>query len=124
MKKISNKMALIFVCIVIFLALTVVYCHNRFGDNVQFVYIYENGELRKVIDLKKVDDTLHINLGSNIICVEKDCVYMEYADCPDGLCVKQGKISKGGQSIVCLPNKTVVETKGKGGKVDAVAGKR
>jgi hypothetical protein len=34
------------------------------------------------------------------------------ADCPDKLCVKDGMISKPGQSLVCLPNKVVVEVKG------------
>ena len=35
------------------------------------------------------------------------------ADCHDSLCIYQGKISKVGQSLVCLPNKVMVEIKGK-----------
>ena len=31
------------------------------------------------------------------------------ADCPDHLCVKQGKISADGEMIVCLPNKVTVQ---------------
>ncbi len=34
---------------------------------------------------------------------------MDKADCPDKLCVKQGKISKSGESIICLPHKVVVK---------------
>lgn len=31
------------------------------------------------------------------------------ASCPDGICVNHRAVSKRGQSIVCLPNKVVVE---------------
>ncbi len=34
------------------------------------------------------------------------------ADCPDKVCIKDGMIIKPGQSLVCLPNKVVVEIKG------------
>ena len=35
-------------------------------------------------------------------------VWIDQADCPDKLCVKQGKISKNGQSIICLPHKLTI----------------
>ena len=34
---------------------------------------------------------------------------MTDADCPDKLCVKTGRISKTGETIVCLPHRVVVE---------------
>jgi hypothetical protein len=37
---------------------------------------------------------------------------MAEADCPDGLCVKQHKIDKTGQTIVCLPHRVVIEIEG------------
>ncbi len=36
------------------------------------------------------------------------------ADCPDKLCVHQKAISKTHETIVCLPNKVVVEVTGEG----------
>ena len=33
---------------------------------------------------------------------------MSEANCHDQLCVKQGRINKVGQSIVCLPNRVVI----------------
>lgn len=36
-------------------------------------------------------------------------VQMIWADCPDQLCVKQGRIQKNGRTIVCLPNQVVLE---------------
>lgn len=50
--------------------------------------------------------------GVNLLVIENGEVYMKDADCPDSLCVKQGKISMKGQSIICLPHKVVVEITG------------
>lgn len=44
------------------------------------------------------------------------------ADCPDKLCVKQKAINLDGETLVCLPNKVVVEIKSESeNSVDAVA---
>lgn len=48
----------------------------------------------------------------NKIMIRDSKVLMIDADCPDSLCVNQGKISEVGQSIVCLPNKVMIEIKG------------
>jgi len=47
--------------------------------------------------------------GINRVCTYSGEAYMEEADCPDGYCMNQGKISKVGETIVCLPHKVVVE---------------
>lgn len=58
----------------------------------------------------------------NVIVVKDGRVSMKEADCPDKLCVKQGAISKNGQSIICLPHKLVVKiTSDKEDTVDAYA---
>ena len=49
---------------------------------------------------------------TNVVCIKDGQVYMKKADCPDQICVKQGRKSKDGESITCLPNKVVVEVKG------------
>lgn len=45
----------------------------------------------------------------NRIRIEDGKAYMEEANCPDGYCEEQGKISGHTQTIVCLPHKLVVE---------------
>ena len=47
--------------------------------------------------------------GKNLLIIENGTARVEEADCPDALCVNMGRISRGGQSIVCLPHKVVVE---------------
>ena len=46
--------------------------------------------------------------GGNVIIIKDEQVFVESANCPDRTCVKQGKIMKTGQSIVCLPHRLTV----------------
>ena len=48
----------------------------------------------------------------NVIRVEDGAVFMEEANCRDGLCIRQGKMKNGAKTIVCLPHKVVVQLKG------------
>ena len=51
-----------------------------------------------------------ISIGHTNICEIKDGkVTMTEADCPDKLCIHQKAISTKGGTIVCLPNKVVLE---------------
>lgn len=51
--------------------------------------------------------------GSNLLQINDGAVRIKEADCPDRLCVKQGRIDKAGQSIICLPHKLVVTIRGR-----------
>lgn len=53
-------------------------------------------------------------IGKNIVVIEQGQAYMKEADCPDQYCVRQGKISGGNESLVCLPHKLVVEVETSG----------
>lgn len=58
------------------------------------------------------DGSYTLNGGTNTLRIENGCAYLTNASCPDHLCVKQGKISKTGQTITCLPNKLTVTVYG------------
>lgn len=49
--------------------------------------------------------------GKNILTIQDGKAWMREADCPDLVCVKKGKIYRVGESIICLPNKVVIEIK-------------
>ena len=53
-----------------------------------------------------------LNGGSNILKIEGGKAWLTHANCPDSLCVKQGKIHSSGQVITCLPNKLTVTVYG------------
>lgn len=58
----------------------------------------------------------------NVLAIRDGKAYMEEADCPDKLCMKQRAIEREGESIICLPHRLVIQvTGGEDKKVDAVA---
>lgn len=58
---------------------------------------------------------------ANVLQISDGYAKMTEADCPDKLCVHQGRIHAEGETIVCLPNKVVVSIQGgKDSSVDAV----
>lgn len=58
------------------------------------------------------DQTVELNGGTNTLVIEDGYADVTDANCPDKLCVSQKKISKDGESIICLPNKLVVSISG------------
>jgi hypothetical protein len=83
---------------------------------VKYVEIYENGKLYQKILIKDnaFKKTIKVTnkFGTNIVQIENGGARMLDADCPDKICIKEGFIDKNGQTIVCLPNRFVVEIKG------------
>lgn len=83
------------------------------GDNLHVV-VSADGEVVHEMELKNdhtreiyefVDDHGH----ENTIVREGQMVYMADASCTDLLCVQQGEITEIGETIVCLPNRVLVE---------------
>lgn len=64
------------------------------------------------------------NGGKNTLVIENGAAYLTDSTCPDHLCEYMGRISKVGQSIICLPNRVVVEIAGDADEAeyDAVSG--
>ena len=49
------------------------------------------------------------HLGTNTLVIKSGTAYISEANCPDKQCMKQGKISRAGEMLVCLPNRVVVK---------------
>lgn len=47
--------------------------------------------------------------GYNLLVIEDGRARIESADCPDGICSSHRPITYHGESIICLPNRVVVE---------------
>ena len=69
-----------------------------------------------------VDAVYELNGGTNVLVIENHQARVSEANCPDKLCVNQGRIKGAGQMIVCLPNKLTVTIEGVSSGVDIVVG--
>ena len=80
------------------------------GEEGNQIQVTLDGKIYGTYSLSK-DQTIEVKDGDfyNRIRIEDGKAYMEEANCPDGYCEEQGKISGHTQTIVCLPHKLVVE---------------
>lgn len=51
--------------------------------------------------------------NENLLVIEGGSAHLEDSNCPDRLCVRQGTISRSGESIICLPHKLVISIEGR-----------
>ena len=96
--------------------------HFIFGKSLSKTYnstyavIKISGENYKNINLYPYSDNstfiIETPHGNNTVTIKDGSVQITEADCNDDLCIKQGEISKVGESIVCLPHELIIEIKG------------
>lgn len=83
----------------------------------KYISIEVNGEEYKKVtftnDNKKRYLEIKTKYGYNKLEIQNEKIKVIEADCPDKLDVKQGFIEETGSMIVCLPNRLVIEIKGK-----------
>ena len=72
----------------------------------EFVVVEVGGEIYGTYALDAEDEIMIGN--TNCIRIHDGSVEMKEADCPDHLCIRQGRIHADGQMIVCLPNRVTV----------------
>ena len=58
--------------------------------------------------------------GRNVLTIKDGYADITDATCPDGLCERQRKINKSGETLVCLPNQVTVTVIGGEDGVDFV----
>lgn len=84
------------------------------------VKVTVDGELFGIYSLEK-EQEIKINDTNRMIIKDGQADMIE-ADCPDQICVKHISISKNKETIVCLPNKVIIEiVGGEDVEMDAVA---
>lgn len=99
---------------VILICIGMIVLYNIFGKEGEVVHIISDGYECGVLPLNenavmRVPDS---GRDYNIVVIKDGSVFVSEADCPDSLCVNQGKISRAGETIICLPHKLMVTISG------------
>jgi len=85
---------------------------NVADENSKTAYIYSDNKLvREYVLTDDVKDEVEIktDTGFNTLHIEDGQIWIHDASCPDKICIHQGKISRDGEIIVCLPNRLLVK---------------
>lgn len=81
----------------------------------KYAVIEHNGRTLHKVRLSEVEEPQHFTVGKeHTIEVEigSDYAAIISSTCPDGSCVRTGRISKSGQSAICLPGRIVLRLTG------------
>ena len=115
----SNKIRLFDVVIIaIFVAISVLviilhFSLSKYSNKVVIQSFNETYEYN-------LDDDQKIEITSGeykyVIEIKDKSIFVSEANCPNGHCKASGKITKSGESIVCLPGKLIIKIVGGGDK--------
>ena len=105
----TKKNDIILIMILAVSALLVWLCVSLFSPSGDWVVVTVDGtETARYPLSENREVSLESSGGYNLLVIKDGCADVIEASCPDGLCVDFRAISKEGETIVCLPNKTVV----------------
>ena len=117
--RIIKKMDIVIIVLLLIISFTphlIFFKTSQKSSKNNYAIIQVDGKIHKKIDLSKVKKSEKVNLnlpnGKNTLLIKNNSIQMDSANCNDALCVKQGNISKVGQTIICLPHKLIIEIKG------------
>ena len=104
------------VIVLIVLFATGVILHTSFGSTpgtakVVEATIYRDGKIYKQV---KVDEDQELPLldGKTVVQIQQGRLRILKSDCPRQICVNKGWIHRPGETIVCVPYRTLIELKG------------
>ena len=101
---------ILFIAVLLFLCLCAaltMYLTRTPGDTVTVTVDGELWGKYALSENREVD--IRTDDGYNLLIIENGTARVEHASCPDGICAAHKPIRHGGESIICLPNKVVVE---------------
>jgi hypothetical protein len=111
--KTSMKKLIVLLAAAVILCLAVYFAFVLFAPAGTTAVIYVDGREYRRVDLSKVKEPYVIEIetvyGRNTVLVEPGAISVSYADCPDKICVHQGRLTGAGIPIVCMPHRLVIE---------------
>ncbi len=115
MKNIKSKSSLLIgdKILVVFLILLIIllFLPSIFFRSEKLLAEISFDDQTEVYELYKIEESEKLKVGGCEILLEKDGVSFLKSECPDGLCVKRGKLKRPGDTMACVPQKVVITVK-------------
>lgn len=102
-----KKKDIIMIFLAVLVCISAFYISRNSSVSGDTVKITVSGELYCEKNLSE-DCEININ-DTNVAVIEDGAIYMKSANCPDKLCIHQGRISDSSKKIICLPNRVIIE---------------
>ncbi len=118
----NKKLVIIYLIIFVSFVLAAVLIGYIKPDNNTAVITVDGKKVYEADLTKPRSFDVNTQNGTNSIVISDGNIYIKDATCPDKLCVRHGILHNKYDSIVCLPNKLVIEYKSEK-TVDAVSGR-
>lgn len=86
-------------------------CYSSPSEPAAYVKVEQNGKEIMTLPITESEVTKQISFGDkeyNTFVITNGTAEMKEATCNDHSCVNSGRISKTGESIVCLPHRLVI----------------
>ncbi len=106
-----KKNDFILIGIILVLILVMFFAISLFKKDGAYVIVRVDGQQVAKYNLSE-NGQYELNNGTNVLRIEDGKAYLVSADCPDHLCINQGKVDKSGETITCLPNRLTVTVYG------------
>lgn len=110
-KKLWRDLVLLGVCLFVSLTIWITVTLLK-KDGAYCVVTVAGEEIGRFLLSEDREEIIETENGTNILIIKEGFADITDATCPDGLCVRQRRISKTGESLVCLPNKVTVTVVG------------
>ena len=107
-KRVADTLLVALLIVISLFAFIIIEATRKEGES---VLVRVNGEVVGEYLLSE-NAEYSLNGGTNILVIKDGAAYIEWADCPRQLCVKERKISRVGERITCLENRVVLEIVG------------
>ncbi len=126
MKKLFSKADAVLIAVLLLIAAAALFFRMRgSAGEERFARIEKDGETISYFRLSEDLPYREYEIGGAVpvtIAAENGAVWFLHSECPDRLCVRFGKLSKTGETAVCLPARVAVTVEGEKKAVDAVTG--
>lgn len=102
---------ILIICIIVILSVFLFLLYRIFSHDGKTAVITVDSEVINTINLEAEKNLTFKLYGHEDVIIElKDGqIRVLSSDCPDKICVNRGFISQVGESIICLPNKLIIE---------------